>query len=126
MKDPRSKLAVEVAERFGLGEEFTPEYLIKVRDDADAVYAAAYATDAAAAAAAAAAYATYAYAADAAAAAYAAHASGAAYAATAFATDAAYWASPTRNSDDFKPLLFDLIKTRLTPLEQVLIFGEEL
>ena len=38
--DIRSLKAVEVAERFGNGESFTPEYLDKVSEDAYAAYAA--------------------------------------------------------------------------------------
>ena len=103
--DPRSMLAVDVAERFGNGEDFSQEYLQKVCDD---VYDYAYYASSAAPSsfAASAAY----YAANAAASsAYAASASSAAYAAA--------------NAATYKDLLLKLIDERLTPLEKLLILG---
>ncbi len=39
-QDPRSLTAIDVAERFGNGEDFTPEHLKKTWDDANAADAA--------------------------------------------------------------------------------------
>ena len=102
--DPRSMLAIEVAERYGNGEDFDQGYLDKVRDDAAAAaarYASLYAYDAAYDAADHASAADHAY--------YAAY-----YAALALGKD---------NQDYFVPLLLRLIETRLTKLEQCLILG---
>jgi hypothetical protein len=93
--DPRSKLAVDVAERFGNGEDFTQAYLKEVADAAAnaahyAAYSAAYAADSA----------TYAT---------AAHS----------AARAAYSAANAH----YKPLLLSLIQTRLTEFERVMILG---
>jgi hypothetical protein len=102
--DPRSKLAVDVAERFGNGEDFTQAYLQEVVADA-AVQAAAYAAYAAANAAYAAAY-----------------AANSASAANAAANAAAY-AAATYAAAHYKPLLLSLIQTRLTEFERIMIFG---
>ena len=116
--DPRSSLAVDVAERFGNGEDFSQEYLHKVYDDAyaatSAAYAASsaayYASNAAAFAASAASSAAY----------YAANA--AAYAATSAAYYASYASYAAANAV-YKDLLLKLIDERLTPLEKLLILG---
>ncbi len=125
--DPRTLTAIDVAERFGNGEEFTPEYLDRVRDDARAAaadarayaaaatYAAYAAADATYTAATAATYATYA----ARAAARAACATYATYAARAAATVATLDTA----TDYYKPLLLSLIEARLTELERLLILG---
>jgi len=96
--DPRSLAAIDIAERFGNGEDFSQEVLKKTCDDA---YTAANA-------------------------AYASYATGAAYSATAAysAASATYAATNAAASDDYKPLLLDLINKRLTKAERVLIFGE--
>ena len=102
--DPRSVLAVDVAERFGNGEDFSQEYLHKVYDDAYA----ATATSAYYAAATSAAYA----------AAYAAADDASA------AANAAYYASATSaTTSHYKDLLLKLIDERLTSLEKLLILG---
>jgi hypothetical protein len=105
MKDQRSRKAVEVAERYGLGQA-TRDELAAAAYAAAAAAAAAYAAYAAAAAAAAAyaayaAAAAYAYAADAAAyaAAYAAYAAAAAYA---YAADAAAYADADARTKTLK------------------------
>ena len=117
--DPRSKLAVDVAERFGNGEDFTQEYLKEVKDAANAasaaaasVYAASYASYAASAAS---------YAADAASAHSAAYsaANAAAHAARAARAASAHYAAANAH---YKPLLLSLIQTRLTEFERVMIF----
>ena len=106
--DPRALKAIEIAERFGNGEEFTPEFLKEIAHAANAAYAATHAAaaadaaDAAADAANAAAYAAYA----------AANAANAAYAAN---------AANAAAQDKYKQLLIDLIDSRLTQLERVLI-----
>ena len=104
--DIRSLKAVEVAERFGNGESFTPEYLRQVRADA---YDAAY--DATNAATNAATYAAYASAA-----ATCAYAANYAYAAYAVAT-------VSKAATKYKDLLITLINTRLTELERIIIFN---
>ena len=113
--DPRSKTAVDVAERFGNGEDFTQEYLKEVKDAANAasaaaasVYAASYAYYAADAAS---------YAADAASAHSAAYS--AAHAARAARAASAHYAAANAH---YKPLLLSLIQTRLTEFERVMIF----
>jgi len=104
--DPRSMLAIEVAERYGNGEDFDQGYLDKVRDDA------------AAASAPAATYAATAFSAYAAS--FAAAYARAAYAAATYST--AYAAKALGKDEDyFVPLLLRLIETRLTKLEQCLI-----
>ncbi len=116
--DPRTLTAIDVAERFGNGEEFTPGCLKRVREGAYATYAAAYAAADATYAAAYAAYAAYA-AADATCAA-ASYATAATYAAATYAT---YDAASAAAVDEYKPLLLSLIEARLTELESVLIFS---
>jgi hypothetical protein len=96
-----SRLAVDVAERFGNGEDFTQEYLKEVADAAS-VYAASYAASVYAAS----------YAAS-----YAAHS--ASYAA--YAADAASYAANANSTDYYKPLLLRLIQTRLTEFERIMI-----
>jgi len=113
--DPRSLKAIEIAERFGNGEEFTQEFL---RETANAAAYAAYAAANAAtyAAANAASYAA------ANAATYAANA--AANAASHAAANAAYAANAASHAaaqDKYKQLLIDLIDSRLTQLEKLLI-----
>jgi hypothetical protein len=97
--DPRSKTAVDVAERFGNGEDFTQEYLQEVVDTAySAAFYAAHSAHAAHSAAYSAAHA-----------AYAAHYAAAASAAAAYA--------------HYKPLLLSLIRTRLTEFERIMILN---
>jgi len=100
--DPRSMLAIEVAERYGNGEDFDQGYLDKVRADA---FAAAYAYASSSA--------SYA----------AAHSAAASYYSA--AASAAYSAARALGKDEdyFVPLLLRLIETRLTKLEQYLILG---
>jgi hypothetical protein len=118
--DPRSKLAVDVAERFGNGEDFTQEYLQEVIDTASAN---AYATDSVYTAAASAAYAAASAHAHAAASAHAhaapsAHAHSVARAAYAAANAASAYAAA-----HYKPLLLSLIRTRLTEFERIMILN---
>ena len=101
--DIRSLKAVEVAERFGNGESFTPEYLRQVREDAaNAATNAVFATNAAVA--------TYT--------AYVA----AAYAAT-NAVASATNATVSKAATKYKDLLITLINTRLTEVERIIIFN---
>jgi hypothetical protein len=104
-----------MAEDYGNGKDFSPEHMHKTVDDAAyAAYAATYTANAAA-------YATY----TANAAAYAAYAAyHAAYHTAHSAAYAAYHAAYTAATyaDYYKPLLFDLIESRLSKLEKILIF----
>jgi hypothetical protein len=101
--DPRAIAAISMAEDYGNGKDFSPEYMGKVTDDAyyaaayDAYYAANAATNAA-------------------------NAANAAYAAYAAANAAAY-AYYAYHADCYKPLFFALIESRLSKLEKILIFG---
>jgi hypothetical protein len=106
-----------MAEDYGNGKDFSPEHMRKVTDDA------AYAANANVAHAYA--YAYYAYYAAAAAANVAAHAYAArAHAAYYAAYHAAYYSSNAHAAANYyKPLLFDLIESRLSKLEKILIFG---
>ena len=97
--DPRSLKAIEIAERFGNGEEFTPEFLKEIAHAANAAYAATHA----------------------AAAADAADAAADAANAAAYAAYAAANAANAAAQDKYKQLLIDLIDSRLTQLERVLI-----
>ena len=132
--DPRTLKAIDITERFGLGEEIGQEELIKTANGAyaasyaahAAAYAAAsYASNAAEAASDAAAHAASDAAAHAAhAAAHAAHA--AAHAAhAAYATYAAHAAHADRPKAEakYKELLLDLIEKKLTNLEKVLLLS---
>jgi len=98
-------LAIEVAERYGNGEDFDQGYLDKVRADAFAAASAFAATFAAACSAAAAYFAA------------------ASYAASYYSAAASRSAAQAlgKDQDYFVPLLLRLIETRLTKLEQCLI-----
>ena len=112
--DERSLHAIDVAERFGNGESFTEEELKEVCAAAHAAYAAAKAAHVAAYAAANAAHA----------AAYAAYAAYAVNAAAYAANAASNAAASARAKDNYKSLLLELIETRLSKLERLLILGE--
>jgi len=114
--DERSLHAIDVAERFGNGESFTEEELKEVCAAAHAAHAAYVAAYVAADAA---------YAVNAAANA-AAKAANAANAAASAADAAAYvaYAAAKAAKDNYKRLLLQLIKTRLSKVESLLIFGE--
>jgi len=114
--DPRALKAIEIAERFGNGEEFTPGFLKEI---ADSAYAAAYAAANAATYAAAYAAANAAYAAANAADARIYAADARIYAAN--AADARIYAADAQYK--YKQLLIDLIDSRLTQLEKLLIFN---
>ena len=116
--DPGTLKAIDITERFGLGEEIGQEELIKTTGDAyaaarAAVYAAAYTADAAGYAADAAGYAADA-------AAYAADA--AAYASN--AADAAAYAARPKAEAKYKKLLITLINQRFSEVEKIMMFGE--
>lgn len=105
--DPRALKAVEIAERFGNGEDFSKEELEQVFNDAHSAYCSVFTRDAGKLLASyCPVYAT---------------AYSAAYV-TAFDADSlpsVYFAYSTPH----KPLLLNLIKTRMTKLEKLLIFG---
>jgi hypothetical protein len=115
--DPRSLLAIEVAERFGNGsEEYSQEYLEKVKEDAYAAALTASSAYSASSSSSAAAYYASASAYD---------ASSSSSSASASATYAAPYASRKEAEQHFKELLISLINTRLTKLEKLLIFNGE-
>ena len=125
--DERSLHAIDVAERFGNGESFTEEELKEVCAAAHAAHAAYVAAHApyvaadAAYAVNAAAYAAYA----AAKAAYVAVDAAYAVNAAAYAANAAAKAAVSAGvKDNYKSLLLELIETRLSKLERLLILGE--
>ena len=93
--DPRSVLAVDVAERFGNGEVFEQSYLEQVANDA-ACPSASPATYTASAA------------------------SASSAASAAYTASSAFYAS-----NYYKPLLLELITKRFTKLERLLILGIE-
>jgi hypothetical protein len=104
--DERVLAGVDIAERFGSGEQFTEEFLKETHAATSAASTAAYATYAT--------YATYA-------AVYATYAASyATYAAAAYAYAAT---SANSNAEHYKPLLLSLIETRLSEVERVLILS---
>ena len=145
-KDPDVLLAQAVAERYGNGEDFDEAYLKEVANKAYAAasaaaysaYSAAYSAAASAvaysaAASAAAAYSAAAYSAAASAAtsatsvaSAASAASAAAYSAHSAASAAAHSAYYAFDEENYKPLLLKILNERLTPLEFMLYFGEEI
>jgi hypothetical protein len=109
-QDPRTLKAIDIAERYGNGEDFTSEELKKVADDAYTAYTYAYT-----AAAADATYASYA-------ASYATYTASytASAASTAFAASTAYTTSYATH-DKYKDLLVSIIEERLTELDRILM-----
>ena len=129
--DPRTLKAIDITERFGLGEEIGQEELIKTTGDAyaaadAAAYAASYAADAAAYTAAyAAGYASNAASNAARAAAYASNAAAYAAYAAGYAAHAAHSADAVRPKAEakYKKLLITLINQRFSEVERIMMFG---